>query len=171
MDFPQHVTDITKECAAKHGMDAKEATKCAIGKIRKLPDYGDLVEMLIEHAVLELVYDARHRSNIAMRAAAGQYGTPAKVQSSQSSAIQRVAESLYLYAIGGTVLGNITGEQLPQLAATEAAIAEGHEFNARLCLRLSKLVPKNKVVRDCVSERRLRNIFKELGAGGDSAAA
>ena len=171
MEFPKAVTDIATGCAAKHGADCEAATNCAVSKIKKLPEYPDLVETLVRHAVQNLVYAARHYSNTVMRKASGGYGGAAKVKAHESESLSAVARSCYSYAIAGTMLGNLTGKELPAIAASEAAIASGHDFNARLCQRLSTIVPEDKAVRECVSERKLRAMFKSLGGKETSAAA
>lgn len=171
MDFPKAVTDIANGCAAKHGADCEAATTCAINKVRKLKEYPELVETLVRHAIQNLVYAARHRANVVMRSGAGKYGAAAKVKAHESESLRRVAASMYSYAIAGTVLGNLTGKELPAIAAAEQAIAAGHDFNSQLCLRLAQVVPEDKSVREVVSERKLKSLFKELGGIGANVAA
>ena len=162
MEMPKEVLDLAAEIAVKYGADIEKATDALDRAIRKLPEFEDLTENLLRMAEQELIYDARHQANIRTRLENGGYGGPAKVVSGDSEAVKRVAQSVYAYAIAGTMLGMVLGDQLPDIAASEAARAEGHAFNARLCERLAGMVPKGKRVREVVSEKRLQSIFREV---------
>lgn len=162
MKYPKKVIDVANKMAEKYPSDISKATEEAEKKIRKLPEFNELVDILIRNAVQDLVYDARHRSNVQVRRENGKYGTGAKVVSGRSTSVNRAAKSVYNFHIAGTVLGAIRGDQLISIAVSEEETAEGYLFNARLCRRLSGIVPKDKTVKDAVTERRLRSIFNEV---------
>lgn len=169
MNFPESVLNVAKLAAQKHADDVSAAVDEAERQIRRLPEFGDLVAALVRQAVQTLVYNERHRSNVRMRAEAGEYGRPAKVNVGASAAVNAVIESLYLYRIAGTTLGLVRGADLAGIAASENAQANGHIFNARLCSELSALVPAEKAVQDAVSERKLRSIFDKIRRQGEAA--
>ena len=163
MEFPESVLEICNAAAAKFP-DVRQGVKWANREVRKLPDYDEFIDRLVFGAVEGGVYDSRHKLNTAMRFAAGGYGGPAKVVSGGCEAVNRIAVAVYSCRIAGTMLGLLTGKQLPAIAETESAMASGYEFNAALCRRLAKVVPEDKQVRDAVSEKKLRAIFQEISS-------
>ena len=108
----------------------------------------------------EYIHGRRHDLNVQMRRVSGDYGGQAKVTAGE--AVGRVAISVYSYMIAGATLGSLKGEDLLSVAESEAATAEGHQFNAKLCKKLQSLVTADKTVRQCVSAVKLKKIFKEL---------
>ena len=145
--------------------DVRKAIDWAARAIRGLPEYETFVSQLVYGAIENCVYEARHKANCAMRQQLGDYSKPPKVVSGSDEAVARVAAAVYTYRIAGTVLGLLTGAELPALADTEAARAGGHAFNAALCRRLAQIVPEKKTVRDSISEKKLREIFQSVQAG------
>ena len=127
--------------------------------IKRLPEYDDFREELVVYAVRGMVHDVRHADNIKMRREAGEFGGPAKV--GVGAAVQQACQNVYAYFIAGTTLGMILGSQLSEIANSEAAKADGHLFNTRLCRRLARLVPANKTVKQAVKESVLAKIFRE----------
>jgi hypothetical protein len=160
--MPESVIAAAALAAQEHPDDVARATAEAERAVRELPEFPDLMAGLVTGAVRELVYDARHASNVRTRRQAGRYGTPAKVSPGGSPAVERVYESVYDYFIAGTTLGALRGEELQAVAEKEQGLAEGHLFNAGLCARLSKMVPPGQRVRDAVPERQLRGLFKKV---------
>lgn len=161
MEFPQNVLRVVEKAVEKHPTDIEAAVTQAERAVRKLDEFSELVDTLVRHAIQELVYDCRHHMNVATKNQNGEYDNPAKVTSAASSAVQRAADSVYLFKIAGTILGDLTGKELPVVAANETAVASGHAFNAWICNKLSPLVPEDKRVRDAVSEKKLRSIFQQ----------
>jgi hypothetical protein len=161
--YPDSLLAIAKEAATIHGQDRDKATDWAWRQWTKQRDYADFTEALAKRAVRELIADSVHETNEEIRRDAGVYGQKAKV-SAASAEVNRIETVLYLdsYSIGTRILGDIEGKELPSLANSEQAKADGSAFNARLCLRLAEIVPAEKHVRDCVSEGRLRKLFREL---------
>jgi len=162
MTYPETFMAAAREAAAKHGGDIDQATAVAEAAIRSLPDFADWVNAFVTSAIRELVYDARHQMNVAMKRDTGYYGGPAKVKVGDSADIQKVYQSFYEYHIAGMQLGMLKGADLEGIAESEAARAEGHAFNARLCKKLREVVPDDKTVREAVPERKLREIFKKV---------
>jgi hypothetical protein len=154
------IQSISKAAAERHPDDIEKAVDDAVERIRKLKEFPKLVDELVRSAVRHVVSDCRHTANVAMKLAAGEYGGPAKVTAGKAT--DRVAQNYYAYFIGGRTLGSITGDELEDIAASEANRAKGHEFNSRLCLRLKPFVAKGKTVRECVKPAKLASLFKDI---------
>lgn len=151
---------MVQRAVGKYPDSVPDATDASIRMMRDEPAFEGWRESLVRQAVTQMVYDVRHRVNTEIRSATGGYGGPAKVTA--GAAVGRVARSLYTYMIAGKTLGNLLGEELSPIADAERSRASGHLFNARLCESLSLLVTKGKTVRDCVGERKLRQVFDAL---------
>jgi hypothetical protein len=170
MEYPDNVLRIAERAAKQHPDDITKAVDCAERDVRALPEFREIVAVLVRGAVQGLVYEARHQTNRSIRREAGEYGGPAKV-SGASDAVNTVYKSVYDYCIGRTTLGRVLGKELPGIAESERAIAEGHVFNAELCEALSRMVPEERAVKDAVPEKKLRGLFRRLQrkVGGDRA--
>lgn len=171
MDFSESVLEAVKAVMRKFPGDLERQKTEAVKAIKKLPDYAELIESLVTAAVHDIVYDLRHTANGVVKKEAGQYGEPAKVVSGLSQAVNDAAASVYLISIAGKALGDIYGKELKGIAADQGAIANGHLLNRRLCLRLAKIVPEEKQIREAVSEKRLRALIREVQRGKVMAAA
>ena len=158
-DIPAPILDAVRRAIAEHPDDLDEMIACAVRQATQTAEYRSFREALAARAIRDLVYDERHKTSRQIRRENGAYGGPAKVDRSASRAVQ----SVYDYFIAGLSLGMILGEQLGGIAEKERAIAEGHQFNARLCERLRPLVKDGERVRDAVKEAKLRLIFREVG--------
>lgn len=169
MNYPDKVLQITAKMAAEYGDDIPAAVAAAVRTVRGLPGYRSMVDTLVQQCIKELIYQARHNANVAARREEGYYGQPGKV-SGVTTTTEEVHRSLYCYYIGGTMLGLVTGSELPVLAAKEELTASGHLFNARLCRKLATLVPDDKRVQDVVSEKKLRTLFRQAQEGNTKAA-
>jgi hypothetical protein len=163
----EELQSIAQEATTKFPDDIATATAYAIRRAKAKSWFMDCVDELVSRSIRAMICDFRHTANVAMRKEAYGYGGSAKVVA--GSAVAEVASSYYGYLIAGMSLGTVTGDQLPAIAESESANAAGHEFNARLCRALRPLVPDEKAVRDCVSERRLRTLFIKL-SGREEAA-
>jgi hypothetical protein len=157
----QPLIDLAREAALSNPESIETAVDAALSAAQELPEFPEFTEALVRRAVRGMVEEARHSANVEMRSRAGGYGGPAKVVVGEATA--RVMRSLYLYAIGGKTLGQLTGKELAATAESEQARADGHLFNVRLCSRLAEIVPEEKSVEEAVSERKLKTIWKELG--------
>ena len=151
---------IASQEAQRHADNIDAAVNAAVRRVQELPNYADLVDDLVRSAVRHLIADCRHHENVATRRGSNRYGGPAKVVA--GSAVNRIASDFYAYYIGGRTLGTIKGEELITIAASEAERANGHRFNARLCVALKPLVPEGKTVKECIKPGKLRSIFEGL---------
>ncbi len=164
MEIPAAITAVVREATALHIADVGKATQAAIEAVRALPEFKQLRDVLIDHAVQTLVYQARGTLTSAVAAQAAYTGPP-KVNVGNSAAVNRVAASVYNHAIGGTRLGDLTGTELASIAETEEEIARGHQFNAALCRWCrDQGVKDNQRVRDVISEQKLRAAYNRLSA-------
>lgn len=168
-DLPDELLAIVKLAVQKHN-EPQPAIEEAHKSVRKRPEFQAWVDLLVQTAVAELVYRERAVINTRLKAQAGEYGKPAKVSVGQSDAVNEVYTLYYQYKIGGTILGNVMGEELAGIGEKERALSEGHLFNARLCEELARFVPEGKRVQDCVSERKLKVLFTRLQGERDKAA-
>jgi len=156
----EQLVKIATAEAAKHTDDIDKAIDATLARARRSKWFSALADELVRRAVRKIVQDCRHRANIQMRRENGSYGGPAKVTAGAATAA--VARSVYLYMIGGRSLGNVLGEDLAGIGESEAAKAEGHLFNTKLCQALSPLVKDKKTVSQCVPEAKLKKIFEKL---------
>jgi len=161
MEFPENVLLAVQEAARNHPSDIPRAVDCAEKAVRALPDFDDLVALLVKGAVQELVYRSRCSDNALLHAQNGRYNSMPKVQAA-GPAVERVCQSLYTYRIAGTVLGRVLGADLDGIAESERNVAAGHTFNAELCVALRRRVADDKRVEESVTERQLQDLFKRL---------
>lgn len=162
MDIPETILEAVREATARHMGSVETAIAVAIEAVRCLDDFDDAVTVLVNHAVQGLVYDARSSLTAAVSRQAAYTGAP-KVNVARSAAVNRVAMSVYNHAIGGTRLGDLRGEELDAIAATEREIAKGHNFNAELlgwCR--AQGVADGQRVRDVIPEAKLRSAYNRL---------
>lgn len=160
--YPQELLELVRAAATRHPDSIENAVDDAFNTWRAHPHYEDHVSRLVRGMVQELIYRERVQANVAIRRAAGSYVQPGKV-SIASAAVNAVATECYLnYFIAGRALGSIRGDELPAISEAERERANGHDFNARLCDKLASLVTRDRTVGECVSEQRLKRIFREL---------
>ena len=171
MNLPSHVIAIVSAAVERHHNDIPAAVNESEKRIRKLADFPELVDGLVRSAIQDAVYERRHTVNVANKRQAGQYGQPGKVKTGTSQSLGAVKRSVYQYYIAGRTLGTILGGELRDIAANEDATAAGYTFRAQLCRRLADIVPAEKTVREAVTEKKLRTLFRELGAVQETAAA
>jgi hypothetical protein len=162
MKFPEEVKNIVREANTDNPSVIDDATEQALKKVLRLKTYDDLVDMLVEHAVHDLICDDRHNINTRIKHQTGEYYQTPKTVVGNSDAVTRVEASVYHYRIAGTSLGNVLGKDLLDIASNEDGKAEGHVFNSTLLRRLVRLVPKNKMVKNAITQKKLKAIFAEL---------
>lgn len=168
MEFNEGVLTIIAEAAAKFPMDISKGAKWAEERIRKLEDFDEIVDELLRKGILELIYDHRHASNVATKRQAKYYDKEQKVETMGSEAVGRAIseyKSCYDYCIAGKVLGMLKGEEIPDLMNREKELSNGHLFNFRLLGWLNTVVKPKQMVKDAVSETRLRATFAKLSKG------
>ncbi len=157
------ILEIIQKRANAHPNDIEASVQLAVREIRRLKNFDSLIERILTVAVRRMIHDFRSTENRRIRKANGDYGGPAKVKPSGGTA--EIAQSVFAYFIAGMTLGQIRGEQLEEIAAGEAARAEGHDFNARLCRRLRNVVKDGQTVQQAVSETKLKRIFQQVQKG------
>lgn len=171
MDIPAPILDAVREATARHMGSVSDAIAEAVANVRLLDDFEGYVTVLVDQAIQELVYEARGRLTVAVARSATYVG-PAKVNPLASAAVNRVAASVYNHAIGGSRLGDLSGEELDAIAETETAIASGHQFNAALCRWCrTQGVKDGQRVRDVIPEGKLKAAYNRLRNGGAKRAA
>lgn len=158
--FEQNFKQIIMEAAEAHPDDVDAAVDASLPKLARLPEWEEYKKQLVRSAVSDLIHVYRHRENVEQRKGTGVYGGAAKVTRGRASAAIAREKSLYDYFIGGKHLGSVTGEELGAIAEVESAKAATHNFHVRLCSALSRIVPKEKTVREVVTERRLKTIWE-----------
>ncbi len=170
VNAPEQLLEMVQEAVEAHPDDIEDALNVLVNRWGRHPARRTWAEELETRALRAMIHDYRHQVMTRLRRQHGAYGGAAKVSMSTGAA-NRVAELMLLdsYSINGHVLGNILGEDLSGLADGEAEKAAGCQFNASLCRALNKLVPKGKLVRDAVSEKRLRKLFSDLGNAAEAA--
>ena len=164
MRYPKSVVKIIVRCRNKYGTDIDQGVRKAVAAIKALPEFDELADQFLTTAVRKLLDDSRHQANEERRRNEGAYDIAAKVIPGTSKIVGDTlrASSLYSHYIGSTMLGHVYGRDLKGIASSESARASGHEFNATLCLKLSRIVPANKQVRQAVSEKKLRALFYSI---------
>ncbi len=160
MEFPQTVIDAVNKAIKKHPESVEDAVDCAERSIRSLDDFEGLVATLIRSCVQDLVYDARHRSNVRERQLGGDYGQQAKVSVGESGSVNDAYASMFRYFVGGTIIAKVSGADLDGLIESEMERSQGHLFNARLCRLLRKKTPDEKRVEEVLTDRQFARIFK-----------
>lgn len=168
MNLSHQAADIARRAHESNPNDVSAAATQALAELQKLPDWQTLTTDLIVNAVRGLVHQARQQSNVQIRRDAGYYGQSAKVLAT-SETLTQIATSVYDYCLGGRTLGNLTGAELPAIAAHEEAAAAGHGFNASLCRWLQGIVPAGETVKQAVPEARIREVFQRLRKQSDVA--
>ena len=162
MKFPEEVRSVIRDADAGNPSDLEQAVDEAERKIRSLMSFDSLVSDLVRSAIQGLIYDMRHAANGKIRYESGNYKQDTKTVVGTSDAVMRAESSVYQYRIAGTSLGQLLGKDLIDLATGEENRAEGYIFNARLLRRLSDVVPQNKMVKNAITQKKLKAIFFEL---------
>jgi len=140
---PASIPKIIADVASRFPQDITAAVNEAERRIKKIAG-KDETSALIRHSIQEQVYDVRHKENEKYKSD----GKPA-------------SDDLYVYFIGGSTLGNLTGKMLAELADSEQQKAEGHALNAAICRRFSDVVPEDQMLKRIVSTEDLRQAFAE----------
>lgn len=166
-----YVSDIISSSVQNYPTDMKKALEESLERIKRLPNYRSLVEDLIKGHVQTMIYEARHRQNVRIRRETGQYGQPSKVKVGESKEVRDSYMSCYLYFIGGMTLGQMTGDDLVEIALGEKMKAEGHMYNVKLLEAIQPFVKSDQRVQDAIPEKKLKGIFSRVRKEVDEAAA
>lgn len=162
MELPDSVIEVCTAAARLFPGDAAKAKVHAINAVKALPEYKRLVDTLVNQAIETCVSDIRHRDNVARRRQNGFYGQAAKV-TGVSPGVAEAYLNLFNYSVDGRRLGDIRGNELPELAASQERMARGHLFNATLLRRLTEHTPPEATVEQAVKYEQLEAMFREIG--------
>lgn len=160
MEFPPEVHEAARIAVHEFPTDVAAAVRCAERAVRRLPAFPALVDALITHAIQELVYRERNYCNQRLK---GDNAGPQKVDRLASAELARVCESVYCHKIGGTQLGDLTGERLPDLIDAEDSKAKAHLFNRKLLEWVRQQgVAEGQKVRDAIPEEKLTKAYRRI---------
>jgi len=159
-DYPPKIVKAARDARDAHPDDIPAAVAEAEAAIRKMPEFASLVEKLITHSIRELVYSARHEWNENFKKDNGFYST--NKSRPIEGCVNEAYASVYLYKVGGSILGKLTGEDALRIATSELTIANGHLFNHRLLSFLGGVVPAEKRVEEVLSEKKLKKEFDRI---------
>lgn len=167
MAFREQMMECVRAAAKRYPSDIDKAVDVCFEKVRKLEGYDEFAATFVRDSLRLRIHGIRHTDNIRMKRESGDYGGPAKVVVAGSEVVESASKTaralnLYLYSVGGMVLGDMTGEQLVAAASTERELANGHLFNHALFGELGRIVPKDKSVRATVKHTKLKAIFMRL---------
>lgn len=191
-ETPQEIRDIVEKENAENREDIETATRSALVRIKRLPNYAKLREFLLLKAVRRLVHEQRTAENLAHKRSDPeptpttsrgtpsesngraserseernrQYGQGPRVRISEGTAAMEVVRSVYNYHIGGRTLGSLRGKDLPILEASLNNQAAGIRADARLLRELRNLgtIGPDETVRDKVSEKNLADLMRRVG--------
>ncbi len=164
VDAPEELLDMVAESAAEYPDSVDDALEALLGRWAKCPARRTWAEELEIRALRGMIHEYRHARNVSLRREHGAYGQAAKVGLT-TGATNRVAEMLLLdtYSIQGHILGSILWEDIGSIAGSEEERAKGSMFNAQLLTALKRGGQKGQAIREYVTERRIRGLFKSLG--------
>lgn len=162
MDYPKSILNAVKQAVENNPTSVVDSVEEADRLIEQSPDLEKFLSMVRRQTIETLVYQQRHYFNVKVRKNSKNSYTQPKVNILSSKAIESAYEEVFAYRVGGTILGEITGEQLAPLANMEAQRATGHKFNATLLSWLADRVPATKKVRESISGKELKAVFSKL---------
>lgn len=167
MEFliPESIRELVKQCVDQCPGDSERAADSAIEAVKKHPEFEAFRDAVWQFGVRRIANDYRHLMNVVARRKAGVYGQAAKVTLSDA-AVEVARRSILNYSIGGRAVGTLTGEELPALRDEEVNKARGCEFNGRFLSALIPLVKGQKMVRECVSEKKAQSLFDQCADDG-----
>lgn len=161
-EFPATVKRAVKTAARKHKDDVKAAIAEAVVRVRKCPQFKQVVDLLVERAVASLVYALRQSDNTQLKRNSGEYATHPKVRLLESASIREACTEYHDYAIAGRSLGVIRGSEFSSIMENENGKAAGHMFNVELLKKLRPMVGDDQQVKDAVSSAKLKKLFNQL---------
>jgi hypothetical protein len=174
MKHPESILEAARQADAAHPTSIPDAVEACLATVEQSPDFEEWCRGLVRGTCQELVYDARHRANLAMRKArraesyspgdgiqapTGPGRTRRRVNAFTASA--EIYRKYYEKRIWGTTLGKLRGDQLEAAALAEEARANGHAVNATICRRLRRLVPDDHTVEEVVKPEDIVRVFAE----------
>lgn len=146
--------DAVKSCD-----DIDGAVKQVRRKLTESPDVlAALTEQMLMGAIRHAVHDARHQNMRNVKAFASAPRGLESIRFASGVLAMSMLDS-WMMPDGG-VLGDTLGESLKPLAEQERMTGEGHLGNSRFYLALDGKVPKQKRVRDSITDQQAIDIYK-----------
>lgn len=163
MEADERLREVIAAAIAKHKSDLDATIREAANNLRALGD-AEIDAICWRRGVAEFVHDKRHAMNMSIWANNRKMPGDPKVIAGRSETVSAVGTALseYEFKLAGRILGDIYGNELDGLAASEEALSAGHTRNATLLRRLRAIVPDNKTVRQAVKPRKLKQLFVEV---------
>lgn len=141
--------------------DTERAVKLANRRVRRMRHYDQFVDGLVFRAIQDMVGECVSARNRRIKKSTGHYEVKNRRKVDQSNrSVREAYEELFSYHMGGRELRYIRGEEFCAIAEQEARTAEGYHFRERLALRLAKLVPEGKTVREALTGQQLQAEFE-----------
>ena len=159
----KEIRQIAREAIDSNPTSNDDATAEVLRRVKRLVGYAEYIEDLVAKAIRTFVEEERHKINVQMRRESGYYGGQAKVVIADSHGVEIAKRSVYLYNMGGSVLGELTGEELPGIINREEHAGKGHFFNAALLKWiLVKGIGAEQKVKNAVPEKLLMVNFTRI---------
>jgi hypothetical protein len=178
--FPAEFDKIVKDIVYDHNYVKKTpnaleaASKEAWEVIRKHPSYTAFAVDLAQRAVEEHVEDCRHRDNVRFtKDKILETQTPKAVglKSKGMPMAHQAVSILEGYILDdGVMIGEQTGKDLKRLRAKYTSMRDTLDCKIQLIDALIPLVPDDKKIKDCLTEKQLDAIFKPIFAHVASGA-
>jgi len=162
MMYPKNVILLVEEIENENKENRTLAITNAVEALRELPDFNDFFELLLRDAVGELIDRARHKAMEAIRKSEAYRRNMPKVVVGNSKVLQEISYQAFCdVRIDGTILSNIYGSRLTDLARSERNSASGYVERAFILEALAKIVPEDKKVGEVVGKQQELKIRKQ----------
>ena len=103
----KEVRAIMWECVEKHADSLDDGVEAALSKVKKLDCFEELSDLFCSKFLRVSMGGMRHEINMEIRAAAGGFYAPAKVNPAKSKILQKIFRNAMQYQINGTILGKL----------------------------------------------------------------
>jgi len=145
--------------ACKHDPSIVGAVRWALAWLQKHPKVAaELLEPMFAAAVRLQVNRYRHHGRWQLKCE-----TDRTMETIAAAGEAVMVELLDRWLLpDGRPLGDALGAELPEMAAQEQALANGHTMNAMFYSQLARIVPKGKTVREKVTNERAAAILGNL---------
>lgn len=169
--YPKSFASVIDSAVKRHKSNIDAAVDWAMGELAELPEWEEWQQQAIRRAVASLVH--HRRGDISCP----RDQRPSATHRDYVPAIQRreidlpdvasqIAESITLdYMIGGKTLGTLYGKELVGLAEKSWSTGQRNLMMSHLCAQLYRIVPREKQVKDVVSEGELSKIASQVANG------
>lgn len=170
--YPKEVLEIVRRAVDAHS-GISDAFDQATWEIRRLPDFGNLVEAFVQHAILDLVHQARSTYNQPLKKAFQPKapGKP-KVIVGNNPIIQGIFNDQFEYMkmkVAGKILAEMTWEDLDKAENDAVAQTKGYATNAAFFRTIKRKVQPSSgmTVGQVLTERQLAALMKKSKDAAD----